>query len=126
ISPAQTRKIAKVSDKQVARDVILQAVEAGELTIAAAVEQIGVTRNQVLKLLKQRRDCGPPPPMAAMAAKLDTPRGKRLYKQRSASVEPVFAQIKHNRKMRTFSRRGLAAVDHEWKLMAATHNLLKL
>lgn len=126
IAPAQTRKIAKVSDKQAAREAILQQVEAGELTVTEAVEQIGVTRNQVLKLLKQRRDCGPPPPMAAMAAKLDTPRGKRLYKQRSASVEPVFAQIKHNRKMRTFSRRGLAAVDHEWKLMTATHNLLKL
>ena len=126
IAPAQTRKIATVSDKQAAREAILQQVEAGELTITEAVEQIGVTRNQVLKLLKQRRDCGPPPPMAAMAAKLDTSRGKRLYKQRSASVEPVFAQIKHNRKMRTFSRRGLTAVDHEWKLMTATHNLLKL
>ena len=63
---------------------------------------------------------------AVMAAKLDTPRGKRIYKKRSASVEPVFAQIKHNRKIRVFSRRGLTAVDHEWKLITATHNLLKL
>lgn len=126
IAPGQARKITKVSDKQVAREAILLRVEAGELTVAAAVEEIGVTRNRVLKLLKQRRDCGPPPPMATMAAKLDTRRGKRLYKLRSASVEPVFAQIKHNRKIRSFSRRGLAAVDHEWKLMTATHNLLKL
>ena len=61
-----------------------------------------------------------------MIAKLQSPRGKRLYKKRSASVEPVFAQIKHNRKIRTLSRRGLAAANSEWNLITATHNLLKL
>jgi hypothetical protein len=38
----------------------------------------------------------------------------------------VFAQIKHNRKIRTLSRRGLAAANSEWNLITATHNLLKL
>ncbi|MCY7298695.1 MAG: transposase [Ilumatobacteraceae bacterium] len=38
----------------------------------------------------------------------------------------MFAQIKHNRRVSTFSRRGLAAADAEWKLLTATHNLLKL
>ena len=61
-----------------------------------------------------------------MVAKLDTPRGKRLYRRRAATIEPVFAQIKHNRRIRTLSRRGLAAADSEWKLICATHNLLKL
>lgn len=31
-----------------------------------------------------------------------------------------------NRTIRDLSRRGLAAVDSEWKLICATHNLLKV
>lgn len=61
-----------------------------------------------------------------MTAKLDTPRGKKTYKKRAASIEPVFAQIKHNRRIQAISRRGLAAADSEWKLICATHNLLKV
>jgi hypothetical protein len=41
-------------------------------------------------------------------------------------VEPVFAQIKSNRRMERFKRRGLVAVRSEWRLITATHNLLKL
>ncbi len=41
-------------------------------------------------------------------------------------VEPVFAQIKQNRRAGRFKRRGRAAVRSEWRLIAATHNLLKL
>ncbi|MFP5576918.1 MAG: transposase [Acidimicrobiia bacterium] len=47
-----------------------------------------------------------------------------MYRQRAASIEPVFAQIKHNRGFRSFARRGVAAADSEWKLIAASHNLL--
>jgi len=61
-----------------------------------------------------------------MVDKLATTRGRRLYRQRAASIEPVFAQTKHNRGFRSFARRGLAAADSEWKLIATTHNLLKL
>jgi Transposase DDE domain len=60
-----------------------------------------------------------------MIAKLNTPRGGRTYNKRAASIEPVFAQIKHNRQLRSLTRRGLAAADSEWKLICATHNLMK-
>ena len=59
-------------------------------------------------------------------AKLDTPQGRETYKKRAASIEPVFAQIKHNRGIRRLCRRGKNAADSEWKLICATHNLLKL
>jgi transposase len=52
--------------------------------------------------------------------------GHALYKHRKATVEPVFAQIKFNRKINRFQRRGRAAALSEWRLVAATHNLLKL
>ena len=57
---------------------------------------------------------------------LATDAGAQLYLKRQGIVEPVFAQIKSNRGFRRFSRRGRSAVRSEWRLMAATHNLLKL
>jgi len=57
---------------------------------------------------------------------LATAAGKRLYRRRAELAEPVFAHTKHTRLITRFTRRGLTAVCHEWKLIAATHNLLKL
>ena len=52
--------------------------------------------------------------------------GGGLYSHRQWMVEPVFAQIKTNRRIDRFKRRGLAAARSEWRLITATHNLLKL
>ena len=63
------------------------------------------------------------PSWQQMAARLDTPDGKALYKRRSAIIEPVFAQL--------FARLGRhlhyrdTKVDLELHLWAASHNLLK-
>jgi transposase len=57
---------------------------------------------------------------------LATPAGQRLYRRRAELVEPVFAHTKHTRRITRFSRRGHTAVRAEWRLIAATHNLLKL
>ena len=48
-----------------------------------------------------------------------------LYRKRKAMVEPVFAQTKHNRRINQFHRRGRSATHSEWRLITATHNLLK-
>jgi hypothetical protein len=61
-----------------------------------------------------------------MRRKLKTKRGRKLYAQRKISVEPVYGQIKYNRSVDRFMRRGRAAAQSEWRLVAATHNLLKL
>ncbi len=52
--------------------------------------------------------------------------GGELYSRRQWMVEPVFAQIKSTRRLERFKRRGRAAARSEWRLIAATHNLLKL
>ena len=57
---------------------------------------------------------------------LATDWGKELYLQRQGIVEPVFGQIKSNRGANRFLRRGRSAVRSEWRLLTATHNLLKL
>ena len=62
----------------------------------------------------------------AMNERLSTERGQQLRRMRRTTIEPIFGQIKHTRGARQFSRRGLAAVQAEWQLLAATHNLLKL
>jgi Transposase DDE domain len=61
-----------------------------------------------------------------MRRKLSTDRGRKLYAQRKISVEPVYGQIKYNRRVDRFMRRGRAAARSEWRLVTATHNLLKL
>ena len=57
---------------------------------------------------------------------LAAPGGRDLYRQRQVTIEPVFGQIKFNRAIRRFQRRGRGACRSEWRFIAATHNLLKL
>ena len=52
--------------------------------------------------------------------------GRGLYARRKAVVELVNGQIKQARGFRRFSFRGLEAVEAEWALVCACHNLLKL
>jgi hypothetical protein len=59
-------------------------------------------------------------------ALLSRPEGQALYRKRQQFVEPVFAQTKVIRRSDHFLRRGLAACQAEWRLIAATHNLPKL
>jgi hypothetical protein len=65
-------------------------------------------------------------PYDFMRRVLATDPGGALYSKRQWMVEPVFAQIKTNRRIDRFKRRGLAAAQSEWRLITATHNLLKL
>jgi transposase len=57
---------------------------------------------------------------------LASERGGELYRKRQPMIEPVFAQTKFNRGLDRFRRRGRGAVRAEWRLITATHNLLKL
>jgi hypothetical protein len=61
-----------------------------------------------------------------MQQRLKTEAGQALYKMRKAIVEPVFGQIKAARGIRYFQLRGFVKAGAEWKLICATHNLLKL
>jgi transposase len=63
---------------------------------------------------------------AHMRRVLATEHGGGLYKRRQAMIEPVFAHTKFNRGINRFLRRGRSAVRAEWRLITATHNLLKL
>ncbi len=62
----------------------------------------------------------------AMNAKLAQPEHGDRYRKRQQTVEPVFGNIKANLGYRRFTLRGLPAVNSEWRLICASHNLLKL
>jgi transposase len=63
---------------------------------------------------------------AAMRAKLQTDRGRAIYRLRKCMTEPVHGQIKQARGFRQFLLRGEANVQAEFTLVCAAHNLLKL
>ena len=65
-------------------------------------------------------------PYTFMRRVLATERGGELYAKRQGMIEPIFAHTKFNRRMDRFQRRGRSAVRSEWRLITATHNLLKL
>jgi len=72
------------------------------------------------------RKTRPGGPYDFMRRVMATKTGGELYSKRQCMVEPVFAQIKTNRRIDRLKRRGRAAARSEWRLIATTHNLLKL
>lgn len=61
-----------------------------------------------------------------MKQAIDSVRGRRIYSQRIATVEPVFANIRHNKRMNRFTLRGRAKVGTQWQLYCLVHNIEKL
>ena len=65
-------------------------------------------------------------PSERMRRAIDSHRGRRLYSQRIATVEPVFANIRHHKRMSRFTLRGRAKVSTQWNLYCLVHNIEKL
>jgi transposase len=59
----------------------------------------------------------------AMRTRLARPAGRSLYRQRQAIIEPVFGDIKTNRRITRFLRRGTDLVRAEWYWIITGHNL---
>ncbi|MDR1467980.1 MAG: transposase, partial [Spirochaetaceae bacterium] len=54
------------------------------------------------------------------------PEGKKIYKKRKETVEPVFGIIKQALVFRQFMMRGLARVGVEWDLVSLAYNIKRL
>ena len=61
-----------------------------------------------------------------MRRAIDSPQGRRLYSGRIATVEPVFANIRHHKGMRRFTLRSRAKVSTQWQLYCLVHNIDKI
>jgi transposase len=62
----------------------------------------------------------------AMGRKIARAGHRSRYRLRKQVVEPTIGQIKEARGFRRFLLRGLRKVPHEWALVCAAHNLVKL
>jgi transposase len=61
-----------------------------------------------------------------MRQAIDSERGRRLYGRRMATVEPVFGNIRHNKRLNRFTLRGKSKVNVQWNLYCLVHNVEKL
>ena len=61
-----------------------------------------------------------------MKARIDSAIGREQYGRRFATVEPVFANLRHNKRLDRFTLRGRTKVDGQWKLYCRVHNIEKL
>jgi transposase len=67
-----------------------------------------------------------PTPLEAMAHRLATPEGKKLYGLRKHTPEPVFGIIKSVLGFRQFLLRGLNKVRGEWSLVTMAWNMKRI
>jgi transposase len=61
-----------------------------------------------------------------MAAKMDTDRGREIYPHRMKIVEPVFANIRTQKRLDRFTLRGKVKVNIQWLLYCMVHNIEKI
>jgi transposase len=61
-----------------------------------------------------------------MAAKVDSELGRKIYPQRFAVAEPVFANIRTQKRLDRFTLRGKVKVNIQWLLYCMIHNIEKI
>ncbi len=61
-----------------------------------------------------------------MKRRIDSNQGKQMIAARFATVEPVFGNLRHNKRLDRFTLRGRSKVDGQWKLYCMVHNIEKL
>jgi hypothetical protein len=61
-----------------------------------------------------------------MKTRIDSPEGRIRYGRRFATVEPVFGNLRHNKRLDRFTLRGQKKVGAQWKLYCLVHNIEKL
>ncbi len=100
--------------------------------VAAEIDPlIAIGRQPHHPPLAERFAPAPPPPdnptpVEAMAHRLKTPEGRKLYALRKHTPEPVFGIIKSALGFRQFLLRGLDNVRSEWNLVTMAYNVKRL
>lgn len=61
-----------------------------------------------------------------MKHRIDSDQGKSMITRRFGTVEPVFGNVRGNKRLDRFTLRGRKKVDGQWKLYCLVHNLEKL
>jgi len=85
-----------------------------------------IARGGARKSLAIRTGAEPGTRTARMRAKIDTPEARATYARRLAIVEPVFGNLRHNKRLDRFTCRGVSKVSVQWSLYCLVHNFEKL
>jgi len=99
---------------------------------AAGIEPLIATGREVHHPSLDERFAAAPPapvdptPVEAMAHRLRTPEGKKLYALRKQTPEPVFGIIKSVMGFRQFGLRGIDNVQGEWNLVTMAWNVKRM
>ena len=150
---AHRQAAAQVDDDYAAqrahRIAVIARVVNGDITGRAAAELLGLSEihisaikqkwikgageaavpgpTNLARARRRRRTPRPPAPATrsrhAMQTRLARPAGRSLYRQRQAIIEPVFGDIKTNRRITRFLRRSHDLVRAEWHWILIGHNL---
>lgn len=109
-------------------------MDGGYLNLAqiTAIEQQGIAVYAPLRPPRRTEEREPQTPrpsdspeVAAWRARMATPEGKAIYKERAATAECVNAQVKGRHKLTQFLVRGTAKVTSVALLMAISHDLMR-
>ena len=103
-----------------------------EACAAAGIDPLiaSARQNHYLSLAERFAPAQPPPldptPVEAMAHRMKTPEGKRLYGLRKQTPEPVFGIIKSVLGFRQFLLRGIDGARGEWSLVTMAWNMKRM
>ncbi len=61
-----------------------------------------------------------------MVEKIKSEQGQKIYTRRIAIIEPVFANLRTQKRMDRFTLRGKAKVNIQWMLYCMVHNIEKI
>jgi transposase len=84
------------------------------------------TKTRQVCFFRGKADSGAQSASERMKRAIDSERGRQLYGGRFATVEPVFGNLRHNKRLNRFTLRGQKKVDGQWKLFCLVHNIEKL
>ena len=61
-----------------------------------------------------------------MIAKIDTPEARAIYGRRLAIVEPVFGNLRSQKRLDRLTLRGKIKINIQWMLYCIVHNIEKI
>ena len=107
-----------------AKAVDCNACELSEQCLKGPLKPNDGRGRQVTRFEPKPKD--PISPSERMRQAIDSPRGRQLYSQRIGTVEPVFANLRHNKRLSRLNHRGRVKVNTQWNLFCMVHNIEKL
>ena len=100
--------------------------DAPELYLAISATDHDIRRYDYRPPREQKERTITDPLMVAMREKVRSEEGRKIYRKRKQTVEPVFGIIKSIMGLDQFLRRGFAAVNAEWNLVCTAYNMKRL